>query len=283
MSRLTRSLSAESRKVTATKMWWIMAIVLALYSAMMAGLFAAMFGVLIGETGEAGDMAAQGMPAGGQFSGMVYSSVATFGYVIPLLFGAIMATGELRHRTLGLAFVAEPKRGIVLAAKVTVLLVVGAVIGAVGLVGAVGVGGPILSFVGADTGLGSVETWALISRVVLAIAIWAVIGFGLGLLVRNQAVTIVIALVFTQFLEPTLRMAAMFWEWSANIAKFLPGAASDSFVGASVLNDLMVLESDAPGSMGVLNIWQGLLVLLAYAVLTVVVGWQLRWRKDVVV
>ncbi|WP_244303173.1 hypothetical protein [Leucobacter coleopterorum] len=78
MSRLTRSLSSEIRKVRSTRLWWILAIVLAGYSAMMSALFAFMFssmGELLGGSGI--DMPAQ------QTANMVYSSVSTFGYVIP--------------------------------------------------------------------------------------------------------------------------------------------------------------------------------------------------------
>ncbi|UOQ59031.1 ABC transporter permease [Leucobacter rhizosphaerae] len=277
MSRLSRSLSSEFRKVRSTKLWWILAIVLAAYSAFMGGLFAFMFGAL----GDAMDGTGVSLPAQ-ESANMVYSSVSTFGYVIPLLFGALMATGELRHGTLGLAFTLEPQRGIVLASKTIVLLVVGVVIGIAGLVGAVGAGAPVLAATVGDPMLGSGETWLLIVRVLAAIAIWAIIGFGIGVLVRNQAFAIVLALVFTQFLEPVLRTGAQFWDWSAQVAKFLPGAATDAFVGASVMSSLSALDPTAPAASDGLGIWTGLLVLLAYAVVALLAGWLLRWRRDVV-
>ena len=276
MSRLTRSLSSEARKVRSTKLWWILAIVLAGYSAFMGALFAFMFGAL----GDAMDGSGVSLPAQ-ETASMVYASVSTFGYVIPLLFGALMATGEIRHHTLGLAFTLEPKRGVVLASKSIVLLVVGLLIGLAGLIGAVGAGAPILAATGGDPMLGSAETWLLIVRVLVAISLWALIGFGIGVLVRNQAFAIVLALVFTQFLEPVLRMGAQFWEWSAQVAKFLPGAATDAFVGASVMGSLSSLDPTAPETTSELGIWTGLLVLAGYAVVALLAGWLLRWRRDV--
>lgn len=270
MSRMSQSLSAEFRKITATKLWWIMALVIALYSAMMAGTFAALFGVMT-----------EGMPDTAGFSGMIYSAAASFGYVAPLLFGAIMATSELRHGILGLAFIAEPRREIVLGSKLLNLILFGFLIGIAGLVGTVGVGAPVFAALGGSTEIANTSTWLLLLRTAIALALWAVIGFGLGLIMRNQAFTIVIALVFTQFIEPTLRTGAMFWEWSASIAKFFPGSATDSFVGASLLNNMSALDPTAPQSVHVLNIWQGGLVLLALAVLVVFLGWILRWRRDV--
>ncbi|SJN08760.1 Putative ABC transport system membrane protein [Leucobacter sp. 7(1)] len=274
MSRLSRSISAEWRKVRSTKLWWILAIVLAGYSAMMAAVFAFMFGTLATEMGGI-ELPAQ------EAAGLVYSSVSTFGYVIPLLFGALMATGEIRHRTLALTFTLEPRREIVLGSKVIVLLIMGLVLGLAGVVGAVSAGGAIFAATGGDAALADPAVWALIARILGAIAIWAVIGFGVGLLVRNQAFAIVLTLVFTQFVEPVLRMAAGFWDWSAQLAKFLPGAASDAFVGASVMNSMSTVDPTMPESAQPLGIWGGLAVLVAYAVVTVFLGWLTRWRADV--
>ncbi len=273
MNRLGRSINAEWRKVRSTKLWWMLAVVLAGYSAMMAAVFAFMFGSLGTELG------APAMPAQDS-ANLVYATVATFGYVIPLLFGALMATGEIRHRTLGLAFTLEPRRGIVLAGKVTVLLGVGVLLGLAGVAGAVAAGGPVLSLTGADPALTSADTWALLARAAAAIGLWAVVGFGVGILVQNQAFAIVLVLVFTQFLEPVLRMGASFWDWSAQLAKYLPGAASDAFVGASVMNSMSSVDPTLPDSVGPLGVWGGLAVLVGYSLVAVLVGWLTRWRRD---
>ena len=129
--------------------------------------------------------------------------------------------------------------------------------------------------------LGTAETWLLALRALVALGIWAIIGFGVGVLVKNQAFAIVLALVFTQFIEPILRSAAQFWDWSAQIAKYLPGAATDAFVGASVMDNLSTLDPVVPGGADPLGTWAGLLLLLAYAVAAVLAGWALRWRRDV--
>jgi ABC-type transport system involved in multi-copper enzyme maturation permease subunit len=279
-SRMARSLSSEWRKVLSTKMWWILAIVIAAYSAMIASMFAFMFGAMGDALAGAGPGAPE-LPAQ-DAANMIYSSVSTFGYVVPLLLGALAATGELRHRTLGLTFTLEPRRGLVLLSKTLVVVVFGVVLGAAGLIGAVGAGAGVTAATGGDPMLGSPESWAVIGRVLAALGIWAIIGFGIGVLVRSQAIAIVIALVFTQFVEPLLRTGAQFWEWSAQVAKFLPGAATDSFVGASVMSSLSSLDPSAPQGSSALGIWAGLAVLVAYAAVSIAAGWALRWRRDVI-
>ncbi|WP_449278399.1 ABC transporter permease [Leucobacter sp. GX24907] len=299
MNRFTRSLSSEFRKVTATKIWWILGAVIAAYSAMMALTFAFLFSDMFASINEAALASADAetaasasmpaLPADVDLAGIVYSTASTFGYVVPLIFGALMATGELRHRTLGLTFAAEPRRGVVLGAKTVVLLGVGFVLGLLGLIGAIAGGAPILAIDGHGAGFDSGETWLLCLRVVTGLAIWAVVGFGLGLLVRNQVFAIVLALVFTQFLEPVLRAGAQFWDWSAEVAKYLPGAATDAFVGASVMSSVSTGDASMPDasaaaeSAATLGVWGGLAVLVAYGVVTIALGWWLRWTRDVTV
>lgn len=276
MSRLTRSMSSEVRKVRSTKLWWILAIVLAGYSAFNAGFTAFVFGAM----GDALGIGAVEQSAQ-QSANLVYSTVASAGYVIPLLFGALVVTGEIRHRTLGMTFTLEPKRSIVLFSKSIVLFLIGLVLGLAGLIGAVGAGASVLAATDGDAMLGSPETWLLIARVLIVMAVWAIIGFGVGILVRNQAFAIVITLVLTLIVEPLLRVGAQFWDWSAQVAKYLPGAATEAFVGSNSLNDLSAVDPSMPAAATPLGIWAGLAVLVGYAAIVVLAGWLFRWRKDV--
>jgi hypothetical protein len=162
----------------------------------------------------------------------------------------------------------------VLGAKSTSSLVVGAAYGVVALVASVGAGALALSILGIDTTLGDSDTWAMFGRALIAMALWAAIGVGLGTVVPNQTAAIVIILAFTQFLEPLLRFAGGLSDVTATIAKFLPGASSDALVGKS----FFTISNPASSS---LDWWQGGLVLLGYAVLFTIVGYFITWRKDV--
>lgn len=274
MKRFTQSFSSEFRKIVAVKTWWVLALVLAIYSAFIAG----MFGVLFGDMGE---QLGSGAALDPQVAAdMVYSSVSSFGYVIPLLLGGLAVTSEIRHRTLGLAFVAEPRRGLVLFTKSLVIAAFGAVTGIIGLIGAVGAGALTLEATGGEAMLATGDTWGLLGRVVVVIALWSVIGLGIGLVVGNQAAAIVIALVFTQFVEPILRVAAPFWDWSASIAKFFPGSATDAFVGASLMNNLGAVDPQMGSTADSLGIGGGLAVLIAYSLVLLLIGWVVRLRRD---
>lgn len=279
MSALVAGLRAEFTKILTTRLWWILAIVLFAYIALTAGGLGAFFGAVA--TGKIAPEGAGGAGGGGfdlrqlgSLPPLIYSFATSVGYVFPVLLGALLTTGEFRHQTLTPTFLANPRRAQVLGAKSVSSLVIGAAFGLIALIASVGAGAIALSTFGIDTMLGEPDTWMLFGRVLLTMALWAAIGVGLGVLVPNQTAAIVIVLAFTQFVEPLLRLAASFSDATATIAQFLPGAASDALVGASIF----VVSN--PGTES-LDWWAGGLVLLGYAVVFTVLGWATTWRRDV--
>jgi ABC-2 type transport system permease protein len=278
VSAFIRAVSAEFAKVTTTRMWWILAIVLFCYIGLLAGGLAALFGGIqsgaISPRAGGGGGGGAGALGGASLPPLIYSFASSVGYVFPVLLGALATTGEFRHQTLTPTFLANPRRGSVLGAKTVTLFGFGAVLGVVALLASVGIGALVMNAFGVDPLLMDSATWALLGRTVLAMALWATIGVGLGVLVPSQVASIVIVLAFTQFVEPLLRFAASFIEVTANIGKFLPGAASDALVGASFF-------TVASPSASVLEWWQGGLVLLAYAIAATVAGSFTSWKRDV--
>lgn len=272
-----RAVAAEFGKLLTTRMWWVLAIVLFAYIALLAGGLGALFGGIqsgaIDPSAASSGRSAQS-PSLGALPPLIFSFASSVGYVFPVLIGALATTGEFRHQTLTPTFLATPRRARVLGAKIVTLLVAGAGYGVVGLLASVGVGGLALGAFGVDPLLGDADTWALMGRVILAMALWATIGVGLGVLVPNQVAAVVIVLAFTQFVEPLLRFAATFSEVTAGIGRFLPGAASDALVGASIFT----LSSTGTS---LLAWWQGGLVLLAYALAATIGGYFVSWKRDV--
>lgn len=268
------AIRVEWRKLVTTRIWWVLGIVLFGYVAFTSGLFAGLFGAIA--TGVVGPEAAGGESFPTEMlPPLVYSTVTAVGYVIPLILGTLSVTGEVRHGTLTPTFLAIPSRAKVLGAKVVVMLVAGAGLGVVGLVASVGVGAAVLGGFGIDPMLADSDTWAMAGRAVLAMALWAAVGVGVGSLIQSQIAAVIIVIAFTQFVEPILRMGASFWEPAAQVGRFLPGAASDALVGSSVY--AMFTGAAADG----LPWWQGGLVLAGLAVLVSAIGWATTWRRDI--
>jgi ABC-2 type transport system permease protein len=256
---VTALVRAEWTKLTTTRVW----MGLLLGACLMAGGFAALFTGLAGTEG--------GPPPVGssEYESLAFS-VASNGVVFALILGIIGTTQEFRHRTATPTFLTTPKRGRVVVAKllayalaaVPFALAVLAVTVAVVLVYA-GARGAAPSFT-------SENTQVLLSAG-LAIVVYAVIGVGLGALLRNQVGAIVGALVYLYVVEPLLSAFSA----TAAVYKWLPGGALEAmtttFRGgpAAVAPDL-------------LDRWQGGLLLLGYGLVAALLGTLLAVRRDVV-
>jgi ABC-2 type transport system permease protein len=265
-----RAVSAEFRKIASTRLWWVLALIVFGY----VGFTAVAIGFSLSVTPEDAGMS---FPDG-TLAPLVYSMATAIGYVFPVIFGAMSITSEVRHRTLGTVFLATPNRAVVLAAKAVVGFVLGAVYGAVALAGSVGLGAPVLALVGEELLLGESDTWGMFGRIVLAMALWGVVGVALGVLIPSQIGSIVTIIAFTQFVEPTLRVAAAFVDWLGEVGRFLPGAAGDALVGASIFS---MFTGGTGGGVAPLEWWQGGLVLAGYALVMGAIGAATTWRRDV--
>ncbi|MET0736489.1 MAG: ABC transporter permease [Microbacterium sp.] len=266
---------SESTKQFTTSMWWVLAIVLLAY----VGFTAAVLGFVFSAAatgalpGDAPQLPSEGLSA------TLYSTATAVGYVFPLLVGTLMVTAEFRHKTLTPTFLATPRRGRVLWAKIFVGILLGALFGVVGILASVGPAAGFLAGYGLDTELTSPDTWTLLGRMLIAYVLWVLVGIGVGALVRNQVGAIVGVLVFTQFLEPVARAAASFVDGLTEFTQYLPGAASDALVGASIFTGVTPAGSSAAADP--LEWWVGGLVLLGYAVVLLVLGHLVSWRRDV--
>lgn len=269
---LVAATRSEYTKQFSTAGWWVLAIVLVAYVGFTAAALAFVFGGLAsGElTGANGPaMSSAGVPP------LVYSSATAVGYVFPLLIGTLMVTTEFRHKTLTPTFLSTPRRGVVLVGKFVVGIVVGLLYGILGSIAAVAVGAGVLSIFGIDAELGSSDTWVLIGRMLLAFALWALVGIGVGTVVRNQVAAIVIVLAVTLFIEPIVRTVGGLVEGFGDVVKWFPSAASDALVGQTIFGTM------GTGSNSALEWWAGGLVLLGYAVVFLLIGLVTTWRRDI--
>ncbi|WP_243075374.1 ABC transporter permease [Microbacterium sp. SS28] len=272
---LAATTRSETTKQFTTALWWVLAIVLFVYVAFTAAVLGFVFTASATGSlpGDGPQLPAEGLPE------TLYSTATAVGYVFPLLIGTLVVTSEFRHKILTPTFLATPRRATVLWAKLAVAVLLGVLYGVIGILGSAGPAAAFLAGSGLDTELGSADTWALFGRMLLAYVLWVFVGVGVGSLVRNQVGAIVGVLVFTQFLEPVARAAASFVEGLTDVTKYLPGAASDALVGASIFAAGMGASGSAAGDP--LEWWAGGLVLLGYAAVFVVLGYLFSWRRDV--
>ena len=268
MRRYLNACKAEWIKVFSTRSWWVLGLVMMVFIAFTAALLSVAMTEFLG------------MDTGGVTQIPVvsayYSLGSAMGYLFPVLLGALAVTTEYRNHTITPTFLSVGRRSDVLTAKVTVQGLMGALYGLAALVAAVLASVFFIIAQGMPTELGLGATWLMFGRSLIAMGLWAVLGVGLGALIRSQAGAIVLVIVFTQFIEPVLRLVGGFAPQAASAVKFLPGAVSDAFVGQTIYT---LMAADAGGE--VLVWWQAGLMLALYAAVAVVAAGLTRWRGDV--
>lgn len=263
------ALQVELRKVTSTPLWWILAGGAFLYLAFMGAVMAFSVSVPVQEGGMASsEMTTEAITMS------IYGLPASMGYVFPLVLGALAITGEYRHRTLTTSLLVDTSRTRLLLAKVAVQAGFGAVLGVCSVVGVTASAAAVFLLTDTPTFLGTSEAWTTLGLTVLALALWGMIGVGFGALVPNQVASVVVILAFTQLLEPLLRLGlAAAGDVASSISLYLPGAAAEALVGASIYT--------AIGGAALLPRWGGGLVLLAYALGFALLGRLTTLRRDV--
>jgi ABC-type transport system involved in multi-copper enzyme maturation permease subunit len=184
----------------------------------------------------------------------------SLGAVFAGLLGAMSITGEIRHGTIRPTLLGTPQRGRVIAAKAVTTMTTGLLFGLLASGVAAGVGAVILSGRGATIRLDGGDYALLVAGGAAAAALWAVIGLGIGALVRNQVAAIVFIFVWVQIVENLLVDSA------PSVSRFMPGTLGQAITGQRI----GTLHTPALGA----------LLLAGYAAVVVAAGWRTTRQRD---
>jgi ABC-2 type transport system permease protein len=249
-------IAAEFRKLFSTRLWlWLIA--------GSVGLTALYASLLIGFSEDPDTMTASLTTPDGQQT--LFAVAAGGANTLVAVLAAIGMTGEFRHRTATATFLATPRRGRVVAAKLITYAGVGAAYAVACLLAVSVIAVPWLTAKGIDINLledGLPSTYAGVVADVIA---FALLGVGLGALLRNQVATVVGLLVYRFVAEPILTGIPALHDWTI----YLPGSASAALTQVSLT------------TQEYLEAWQGGLVLVGYALALAVAGALISMRRDV--
>lgn len=114
-----------------------------------------------------------------------------FALIVAMVFGAMVTSGEFRHRTATDTYLDEPDRARVLTAKTLVAALGGALFGLVGTAITTVVGLGFTASEGYHVALAAATIARYCAGTVLGAALLAAIGAGLGALIRGQVASII--------------------------------------------------------------------------------------------
>jgi ABC-2 type transport system permease protein len=183
------------------------------------------------------------------------------GMLFASLVGAIAITAEIRYGTIRPTFLVTPTRGPVLAAKLAVSALAGAVFGLLAEALMAAAATAAFSARGITNQLDGTDYLRLLGGGTAAAAVWAMIGLGLGALFANQVGTLVGLFAWMLLIENLLL------GFIPSVGRFAPGAAGLALTGKTADK---VLASGP-----------GVLVLFVYALAIITVGWRATLRRDI--
>lgn len=272
-------LRSEIRKITTTNTWWIMLIGVIGVTAL---------AWVVNHFGTEQQLAAAADPPPEQeaFAGLIaedpnlaavvnlYTSGQYFGTMLVLILGGLLMTNEFRHQTATATFLATNSRLRVVGAKLFAALFVGVVFGLVSTVFAVGLSQiSIASFDELEPMLTEPKVLAGLGLNLMAFALWAVLGLGLGALLRNQVAAVVVGIVLkiSGVVADGVLSALAFGleiEWLLKLRYVLP----------DVLSSTMTTLSKAPDAP---HWYTAAAIMVGYGLLAAGIGGLITRRRDV--
>jgi ABC-2 type transport system permease protein len=133
--------------------------------------------------------------------------VAVFGVPVLMVLAALVVTGEYRSGMIRTTFMATPNRTLVLTTKAVVAAIFSGTYTALMVIGAVlaaGMTAPPLVGVESQLSLAAVETWRAVGAFALYGVLTAVLGVGVGALLRHSAGAVAALLLWPMVAEPIL-------------------------------------------------------------------------------
>ncbi|MGB8857845.1 MAG: ABC transporter permease [Ilumatobacteraceae bacterium] len=184
--------------------------------------------------------------------------------VLAVIVGILMYTSEVQHGTVSHALAAQPARWVNVAGKATVAAGFGLAMGVVGIIATLASGMASGLPMGDTSGMAASTAWGLVLT-----SLAAVLGVGVGMIIRHSSAAVSTALVWTFVLENLIRSMA-----PAKLSRLLPFSAANGLLSIRSAGDTAKTLAAALSST------QDAFLFAGYTAVAVVVGTALLYRRD---
>ena len=193
----------------------------------------------------------------------IVMSAASSGSLMMLVIGIIMMAGEFRHGTVTGTFLVQPHRRQVILAKLAAATITGIALAAVTSIVTLTVALPWLSSRDVSAFSYSDQVALAVVGALAATAVAGLVGVGIGALLPNQTLAVTITLIWT------LMLKALLVGFAPEVARWLPGGATNSLSGTPTVHG------------GMLPMWAGACVLTGYGLAFAAAGARIIERRDI--
>jgi ABC-2 type transport system permease protein len=195
--------------------------------------------------------------------------------IFAAVLGVTVSSGEFRHQTATATYLATPRRGRVLAAKALAAALGGAAFGVAGYLIALGIGLGFVAAKGYPVPIGDATLARYGAGHVLAAALLAAAGAGIGALVRSQLAGVIGVFVWTIIVESVL--GGLF----TSARPYLPYTAATALAGAPLGGGAFGPAHGASGAAGPLPFAAAAALLAALAAALCAAAARTTVRRDV--
>jgi len=190
--------------------------------------------------------------------------------VLVFVLGVLGVTTEFRYQTITPTVLQTPSRWAIVTAKMITYALVGVVYALVAVAVQIAMAVPWLSTKGVHVDFGNTQIDRSLAAVFGVIALFGIIGLGVGALLRNQVVAVVVGIVFLLVIQNILIAIPVV----KHAFPFMPDGAAD----AMLLSNLKLTDFNG---VSLLTPLQGVIVLLAWALVPAVLGASITMTRDI--
>ena len=199
---------------------------------------------------------------------MLLTVGVAFSFILPLILGMLIVNLEFSNNTIIYSFLGNPRRGGLYLAKLVTCAVSTMLFSVVSALLSLAVVAGLLSSSEESAAVLTGQTWAALLSIVVVSTLLGVIGGALGALVTKSLLAIVLIILWSQVIEPILRVAA-----PAEAQGYLPSSLIDASLGGGFLGQMFNSEQlSQPLALG---------IIAAVAVILGVLGGVKYTRKEV--
>ncbi|HEV7193554.1 MAG TPA: ABC transporter permease [Jatrophihabitantaceae bacterium] len=198
----------------------------------------------------------------------VFGSASTSDIAVFIL-GILGVTTEFRYQTITPTVLATPSRWAIVTAKMITYGLVGAAFSAICVLVEVAIAVPWISSKHLSVGLGDGHIPHSLIGVFVVVALYGIIGLGVGSLVKNQIVAVSVGLLFLLILENIVLAIPKV----KNVYPFTPAGASSAILTTNPTADF--------NGITLLSTAGGVIVLLLWAIVPAVLGASITMNRDI--